>query len=181
MPAQLDRLESPPLLSGIPTLVAVLRKRGVPLHDAEEAVQDTLCWFWEQPEHRHCVYEFDQYRGLFVKAAMNRWLMRLRSERSRRERENIYADRDPERDLRASVSDPAELFFGATIEHAVALKSLLVFAGDAKLTALQVRYLQELVDGKSIKEIAAGAHTTTRAVNAVCARAGHKYNKLLRA
>ena len=135
-----------------------LLMRGAPKVDAEDAVQNLLMNLHRRPDqHLDRITNWTDHRGYFCRAAYRQWLMLLRSEQARRNRE-----RQPSAAMSKAVHydpEPAQL-------------TLFDLPGAAKLTATQARYLEMLFyQEMSISDIAEWHGVTEHAVRGVVRRA----------
>lgn len=140
-------------------VVSSLVRRGFPYHDAEDVAQDVFIKIALNPANfADKLADLDKNRIYFTKIAFNAYLMRLRAERRRRQREEVYCE----------LSSP-QASGGFESEDALEL------AAAAALTPRQHRYVQAvLVDQRSTAEIASAHGTTERAVRAVLQRAAQR-------
>lgn len=140
-------------------MVRSLVMRGYPHTDAEDAAHDFLENLVRNPDPAiiEKVKDLEQNGGYFVVTAQRRMLMRLRSERRRRDREVVHA---------AVTGVPVP---GEEDADDGDIERLLRTPG---LTSTQRQYLElVLLRRMTIQEIADVMGTTSRAVRAVLQRA----------
>jgi DNA-directed RNA polymerase specialized sigma24 family protein len=139
-------------------VVTALVNRGYPYQDAEDATQDVLEKIAARPARfADKIAALEEHEGYFVRMAVNAYLMRLRSERRRREREKRH------------FHSTAPLAAGGPGQRP---EDLLDIVAVAPLSELQRRYLHEILVGqRSVEQIAAINGTTARAVRGVLQRA----------
>lgn len=142
--------------------INTLATRGYPRVDAEDVAQDVLAKIVANPqEFAERVAALPEHRGYFATMAMNSYLMRLRAEMRRRDRERVAASDE------GGFSDSVEL--AAQDFDASALLTLIP---EADLTPRQREYILDLlINNNSIEDIATREGTTQRAVRAVLMRA----------
>ncbi|MEM9039440.1 MAG: hypothetical protein AAGD33_06050 [Actinomycetota bacterium] len=131
--------------------------RGASSDQAADAVQsmfEKMLRNWSEEEPR--LISWQENKGWYVRAAFHEWLMQLRSEARRRNREDRYAS---EEDL-ADSTVPADQL------------RLLDLPGAARLSDLQREYIELLQAGElSLADIAIMRGKTVRSVQRVVERA----------
>jgi DNA-directed RNA polymerase specialized sigma24 family protein len=157
-----DPLDPGRLVAARKLMVTSLVNRGFPPADAEDAAHDVLRGILERRSGRITdkLADLDSNAGYFVRAALNAYLMQMRSEtRRRRRQQRQWLTTDGDSDD-AGRDGPT----GADV---------LALAEGAPLTGRQRKYLSYVfVERLSIEEIAARTDTTPRAVRALLQRAG---------
>jgi len=141
-------------------MVDSLVKRGFPRHDAEDVVQEVFIGIIRNPqEYFDKLTHLEDNKGWFITLAMNRYLMLLRGNRRRRQREHCYC---------MLSADPDD----EVLQRIPGAETILVLAEQAQLTNRQRGYLRAVVvDRLTIDDIAEVTNTTPRAVRAVLQRA----------
>lgn len=145
-------------------MVRAVVRRGFPHDDAEDAAQTVLEQIAKDPDRYAArLRDLDHHRGYFVMAALNAYLMQLRSERRRRLREDLHQFLTTgDVGTRTDETTPGSPYRQKALE--------LIDASE--LTARQRQYmLAVLVEGMSIEQIAASTETTVDAVRRVLGRA----------
>jgi len=148
-------------------MVDTMVARGAPRDDAEDAAQDAVERMVRDPNRfAERLANVDAEAAYFTTVAFNAYLIRLRTERRRRERE-----------LRAgpALAESALAENLGLARPGIGQDAIVELARDAGLTPRQMEYLLAVLnENRSVSDVAAAASSSPQAVQAVLRRAVHR-------